>query len=169
MRPLCGPGKALAAADPASAADAERRNSRSPAPRGDEGKSGRLWVWDPYDGRRVERAAQYRAFAPLGATRMLAAQIGGLADVIDLDGARFSLAVRRTICLLADGDCSSRPRWDLTRGRLKRLPKLELAAASDGREVAVLEWPELDLSGNGGSRKGRLAVLSPDPVSPPMT
>lgn len=126
--------------------------------------AGRLWIWDPYDGRRVDRAGSYRAFTPLGAERILAVQLSGSAEVIELDDQRFRLEPRRTLCLLADGDCSGRLREERSQGRLNRPPLLDLATSPDGREVAVLEWPELDLTSNGG-RQGRLAVLSADTFS----
>jgi hypothetical protein len=126
--------------------------------------AGRLWVWDPYDGRRADRAGSYQALTPLRSTRILAAKLDGEADLIDLDGERFRLELRRTICLLADGGCGAQRGEDASAGRPSRPPTLELSASPDGREIAVLEWPEMDLPGNGG-HKGRLAVLSADTLA----
>ena len=127
--------------------------------------AGRLWVWDPYDGRRVERDGLYQAMTPLGPTRMLAARLDGKVDVIDLDGDRFRLDVRRTVCLLTGSDCSGRyNEEDELRGRGPRPPKLELAASPDRSEVAVLEGPEPDLTGNGGYQY-RLAVVSAETLA----
>jgi hypothetical protein len=125
--------------------------------------AGRLWAWDPYDGRRVDRAGGYRAFTSLGPSRILAVRFDGHADLIDLDGERFRFDLRRTICVLAD-NCRERERWD-EHGRPSQPPELDVAISPDGREVAVFEFPLLQPTGDG-DYKGRLAVLSAETFAP---
>ena len=126
--------------------------------------AGRLWAWDPYDGRRVDRAGGYRAFTSLGPSRILAVRLDGRADLIDLDGERFRFDLRRTFCVFAD-DCRERETWERLHGHPSRPPELDVATSPDGREVAVFEWPMLDPTGEAVD-KGRLAVLSAETLAP---
>jgi hypothetical protein len=129
---------------------------------------GRLWVWDPYGAGRADRAGGYVAMAPLGGARVLALGPQGQGDVVEIEPARWELAVRRTVCLAASGDCRERTMAQElvdNHGRLRRPIERELAASPDGKEIALLEWPSLDPRSGGEPRKGRLAVLSAETLA----
>ena len=96
---------------------------------------GRLWVWDPYDGGHADRPGGYVAMAPLGGGRVLALGERGQGDVVEIDRARWQLAVRRTVCLAAHGDCQKKSYVEeviANHGRPPRPVQRELAASARG-------------------------------------
>jgi hypothetical protein len=128
----------------------------------------RLWLWDPYDGTQAVLPGGYVALAPLGGRRALALGARGQGDVVELDRTRRQLAVRRTVCLAAHGDCRERRLVDdliENQGHLPPAVQRELQASPDGREIAVLEWPWMTPWIPGSARKGRLAVLSAETLA----